>query len=370
MRLRARPGLDHDVDRRPWRVARTASGTSATRRSPLGRSFGTETFISGGRGRGMPAERARNAASSGAPEARPPAARGTRRARPGAAVRLAASAGAAPRAAPAPGRRAPRPRVAACALGTSAADLRGFQARRPWPRPSAASGQGRRARAYSRRRGGLRVRARAAERQQHRAALPREPDREHRRAGRARRAHRGLPNVDTTYTVGQIDLVGRPAAWWTCPTPPGATTCSSSWTPTRTRSPTSAGAPPARRPARYALVPPGYSGALPAGAKRIQSPTNLIWLIGRTLVQGAADLPAGHRADARVPAHRRSPPGRPASARARSCSAASRPCRPARAAEGPRLLRRAGRDAGREPAAEARRLRAARVPRGRRRRRA
>ena len=35
---------------------------------------------------------------------------------------------------------------------------------------------------------------------------------------------------------------------------------------------------------------PGTRGALPAGVKRLRSPTNLIWLIGRTLVQDAADL--------------------------------------------------------------------------------
>ena len=51
------------------------------------------------------------------------------------------------------------------------------------------------------------------------------------------------------------------------------------------------------------LVPPGYSGALPAGAKPLRSPTNLIWLIGRTLVKSAADLPAVTAADGRLPAH-------------------------------------------------------------------
>ena len=46
------------------------------------------------------------------------------------------------------------------------------------------------------------------------------------------------------------------------------------------------------RPGSYVLVPPGYGGPLPAGVPRLRSPTNLIWLIGRTLVKGPADLGA------------------------------------------------------------------------------
>jgi hypothetical protein len=40
------------------------------------------------------------------------------------------------------------------------------------------------------------------------------------------------------------------------------------------------------------VVPPGFNGSLPAGVKRIQSPSNLVWVLGRTLVQDAADMPA------------------------------------------------------------------------------
>ena len=39
-------------------------------------------------------------------------------------------------------------------------------------------------------------------------------------------------------------------------------------------------------------MPPGFKGTLPAGVKRIQSPTNLVWVLGRTLVRDAADMPA------------------------------------------------------------------------------
>jgi hypothetical protein len=44
----------------------------------------------------------------------------------------------------------------------------------------------------------------------------------------------------------------------------------------------------------YAIVGPGWSGKLPTGLKRIDSPTNAVWLLGRTLVDGLDDLPAVH----------------------------------------------------------------------------
>jgi hypothetical protein len=40
-----------------------------------------------------------------------------------------------------------------------------------------------------------------------------------------------------------------------------------------------------------ALVPPGWQGSLPAGVRVVQSPTRLVWLLGRTLVDGPADVP-------------------------------------------------------------------------------
>jgi hypothetical protein len=41
----------------------------------------------------------------------------------------------------------------------------------------------------------------------------------------------------------------------------------------------------------YALVPPGWSGTLPPGVKRIDSPTNTVVMGGRTVVNGPADMP-------------------------------------------------------------------------------
>jgi len=44
----------------------------------------------------------------------------------------------------------------------------------------------------------------------------------------------------------------------------------------------------------FALVGPGWVGTLPPGLGRIDAPTNLVWLIGRTYTAGRADYPAVH----------------------------------------------------------------------------
>jgi hypothetical protein len=100
-----------------------------------------------------------------------------------------------------------------------------------------------------------------------------------------------LPNHDTTYTVGRLQLSGGPRVL-DVPDTAGryyviqlldAYSNTFAYVGRRTTG-THAGS--------HAVVPPGFKGSLPAGVKRIQSPTNLVWVLGRTLVQDAADMPA------------------------------------------------------------------------------
>ena len=100
-----------------------------------------------------------------------------------------------------------------------------------------------------------------------------------------------LPNHDTTYTVGRLQLAGGPRVI-DVPDTAGryyviqlldAYSNTFAYVGRRTTG---------TRPGSYAVVPPGYTGTLPAGVKRIQSPTNLVWLLGRTLVRDEADMPA------------------------------------------------------------------------------
>ncbi len=45
------------------------------------------------------------------------------------------------------------------------------------------------------------------------------------------------------------------------------------------------------RAGRYAIVGPGWHGTIPVGIRRIGAPTPDVWLLGRTQVNGPADLP-------------------------------------------------------------------------------
>jgi hypothetical protein len=46
------------------------------------------------------------------------------------------------------------------------------------------------------------------------------------------------------------------------------------------------------RKARFAIIPPGWRGELPKGLKPFPVATDRMWVLGRLLVNGAADLPA------------------------------------------------------------------------------
>jgi hypothetical protein len=100
-----------------------------------------------------------------------------------------------------------------------------------------------------------------------------------------------LPNHDTTYTVERLQLAAGPRVL-DVPDTHGryyviqfldAYSNTFAYVGRRTTG---------TKPGSYVLVPPGYKGSLPAGVKRIQSPTNLVWVLGRTLVQDEADMPA------------------------------------------------------------------------------
>ena len=180
------------------------------------------------------------------------------------------------------------PSVPPCALGTSAADLRGFQAKalakaeKRYRSPAARRAFSTGVAAYVYGLAPLSVRN----------TVPRFPLNQIVNIGELVRPEVRTvvsPNVDTTYTVGQINLSDGPRVV-DVPDTSGryyvlqfmdAYSNTFAYIGRRTTG---------TKPGSYVLVPPGYTGPLPAGVRRLQSPTNLIWLIGRTLVKSQADL--------------------------------------------------------------------------------
>jgi hypothetical protein len=102
------------------------------------------------------------------------------------------------------------------------------------------------------------------------------------------------PNHDTFYFVSHVDLREGPLVLDAPPT--GGRYSVVQLLDANTNVVANVGAGHDRdRAQQVAIVPPGWQGALPAGVTAARSPTNTVWLLGRTLIGDAADLPAARR---------------------------------------------------------------------------
>lgn len=134
------------------------------------------------------------------------------------------------------------------------------------------------------------------------------------------------PNVDTLYSTAFLDLSAGP---WVFEMPPNAERYEvmplmDAWTNVfaslGTRSTGTQGG-------RYLITGPHWQGPTPAGMTRLQSPTSMVWLIGRTETQGVSDYPVVHRLQdglALHPMNRANTPNKPPPA----TPAASQPLAP------------------------------------------
>ena len=97
------------------------------------------------------------------------------------------------------------------------------------------------------------------------------------------------PNVDTAYTVGWLSLTQGPLVIDVPDTAGRFYTFQFMDAFTNSFAYVGSGVT-GTKAGSYLLAPPGWSGDVPAGVHLLRSPTNTIWLLGRTLVDDAADL--------------------------------------------------------------------------------
>ncbi|MGZ4174428.1 MAG: DUF1254 domain-containing protein, partial [Solirubrobacteraceae bacterium] len=103
------------------------------------------------------------------------------------------------------------------------------------------------------------------------------------------------PNNDTLYTMGHVDLAAGPLVIHV-PAVPNHRYYSFEFLDPYTNVFAYVGTRATGDGAgNFVLTGPGFKGRIPAGLRRIRSPYRRAWIVGRTLVYGAADLPAVHR---------------------------------------------------------------------------
>jgi hypothetical protein len=98
------------------------------------------------------------------------------------------------------------------------------------------------------------------------------------------------PNVDTLYTVGWLSLTQQPLVLDVPDTGGRFYTFQLMDAWTNSFAYLGSGST-GTRAGSYLLAPPGWRGTVPPGVHLVRSPTRTVWLLGRTLVDGAADLP-------------------------------------------------------------------------------
>jgi hypothetical protein len=99
------------------------------------------------------------------------------------------------------------------------------------------------------------------------------------------------PNHDTLYSVGHLDLSGGPLVVQTPNTHGRYSVLQLLDGFTNSFAYLGVGSA-GQRGERVLLVPPGWTGQVPAGLRLVRSPSKLVWLLGRTLVDGEADTAA------------------------------------------------------------------------------